>query len=84
MPLKRIYCKNEGKRLHQRAVNGLFCYVGGLSERKPKGSSQEPPRNAATEAHNLPTFCHSISKILLLLPFLVSEIPEETLSHPKK
>ena len=47
MPLKRIFASNPRKRLHQRAVNGLFCYVGGLSERKPQGSPDQLPR--ATE-----------------------------------
>ena len=87
MPLKRIFASNPRKRLHQRAGSGLFSYPGGLSERKPKGSPEQLPR--ATEgrgrgALQILPFCLSNSKILLLLPCSVSEIPEETPSHPKK
>ena len=85
MPLKRIFASNPRKRLHQRAGSGLFSYAGGLWGRKPSStpqrasnSSPEPPRNAATEAPEILPFCHSIPKILLLLPFLVSEIPDKT------
>lgn len=82
---------NEGKRLHGDSQKRLFCYDGGLPERKPHTSPdqlprkpQEPPRNAATKAHYLPTFCPLFSNVSLLSPFLVSENTEETPTHPKE
>ena len=91
MPLKRIYCRNEGKRLHQRAGSGLFSYVGGLRGRKPSSTPQrapnkpqEPPRNAASEAHNLPPFAPQIQKYLKFCPVEVSQNPDKTPKHSKE
>ena len=87
MPLKRIYYRNEGKRLHQRAGSGLFCYAGGLSERKPQGSPreapnkpQEPPRNAAQFAH---LFSPKFKNILVFAPLRYRKFPRKHQSTPK-
>ena len=88
MPLKRIYCRNEGKRLHKDSPKAPICRDAGLPERKPQGSPeqlpnkpQEPPRNAAQFAHLAsPQF----KNILVFAPFECPKIPRKHQSTPKK
>ena len=84
MPLKRIYCRNEGKRLHQRAGSGLFSCAGGLSGRKPKGSPEQLPRATEERSPICPPFAPCFQMFLYFCPLWVSENPEETPMPLKK
>lgn len=73
--------------MHQREESGLFSYVGGLSERKPRPAPKQAPgatRNTATKARNLPPCKPLIQKYLRFCPLEVSQNTEKTLAHLKK
>ena len=84
MPLKRIYCRNEGKRLHQRAGSGYFAMLVDYQSGSPRGSPDALPRATEERSHNLPPFAPQIQKYFYFCPVEVSQIPDKTLYHSKK
>ena len=56
------------KETEEGCFRRLVDYLSGSPDQLPN-KPQEPPRNTATEAHNLPTLCPLFSNVSLLLPY---------------